>query len=110
MVLARLPGVNGITRDLVEKATARTRIEDALTKIVGQPVRVRYDTVDQAATTDGHGYGHGANANGHSGNGAGRNANGKALPAARTDAAPRDTFVEDAERMMRGLYMAPKRP
>ncbi len=109
MVLAWLPGSNSFTRGIVEKATTRTQIEDALAKIVGQPVQVRYDTVDRQAMTTGNGPI--ANANGHGSNGTGgnANANGKAPPAVRRDAAPRDTFVDDAERTLRGLHMAPKR-
>ncbi len=108
MVLAWLPGSNSFTRGIVEKATTRTQIEDALATIVGQPVRVRYDTVDRPATS--HANGPSGNANGHGGNGTGGNANGKAPPTVRGDAAPRDTFVDDAERTLRGLHMAPKRP
>jgi len=128
LVLAWLPGSNSFTRSIVEKATTRTQIEDALAKIVGQPVQVRYDTVDRQAmtTANGHGAtanGHGVTANGHgvtaNGHGAanghgvtanGANGNGKTSAAVRGDAASRDTFVDDAERMLRGLHMGPKRP
>jgi len=127
LVLAWLPGSNSFTRSIVEKATTRTQIEDALAKIVGQPVQVRYDTVDRQAmtTANGHGAtanGHGVTANGHgvtaNGHGAanghgvtanGANGNGKTSAAVRGDAASRDTFVDDAERMLRGLHMGPKR-
>lgn len=103
MVFAWLPDASPWMQGEAEQVWKQTRVKEALAKIVGQPVQVRYDTVDRPATT--HATGPGANGTGHGGN-----ANGKAPPAVRRDAAPRDTFVDDAERALRGLHTEPKRP